>query len=133
MLGARLTAVSGASDCFLGGIIAYENTVKIEHLGVRAASLAGHGAVSDAVALEMAAGVRSAMKARVGIGITGVAGPGGGTDAKPVGTVSMAVDVDGHTTAVTRRLIGDRDEIRRRATQTALDMVRTHRFFGVRA
>src|SRR5687768_17512315 len=123
LLGARITAIPGASDVFLGGVLAYDNSVKTEILGVDASVLASHGAVSEPVALAMAQGVRARLSSDFGISITGVAGPGGGTPEKPVGTVWIAID--GATTrAVGLRLIGDRAEIRQRAAQAALDMLR---------
>jgi nicotinamide-nucleotide amidase len=122
MLGMRLTATPGSSEVFVGGTIAYDNRVKVAALGVSEATLASDGAVSDAVALQMARGARERLGANVAFGITGVAGPDGGTPAKPVGTVSLAVDIAGESDSRTVRLIGDRDEIRRRATQAALMM-----------
>lgn len=123
MLGMRLTAIPGSSDVVRGGVIAYEDEVKFSGLHVRRATLAEHGAVSEEVAAEMATGARTATRADVGIGITGVAGPAGGTPAKPVGTVAIAVDAAGSVRAVTARFHGDRDEIRRRSTQSALMML----------
>jgi nicotinamide-nucleotide amidase len=90
-IGAALAAVPGASDVFLGGVIAYANAVKQQVLGVSQTSLAVNGAVSDPVALAMAAGVRQLTGASWGIAVTGIAGPGGGTAAKPVGLVHIAV------------------------------------------
>ena len=90
-LGAALAAVSGASDVFLGGVIAYANTVKQALLGVPADTLASHGAVSDPVAIAMAEGARRATGARWSIAVTGIAGPGGGSAEKPVGLVHIAV------------------------------------------
>ncbi|MGZ8470365.1 MAG: competence/damage-inducible protein A [Gemmatirosa sp.] len=124
LLGARLTAVPGSSDVVLGGVIAYHNAVKEQQLGVPAAVLAEHGAVSEAVARRMASGVRARLGASIGIAITGVAGPGGGTEEKPVGTVWMAVDVDGEVRAHRSVFLGDRAEIRFRATQFALELLR---------
>lgn len=124
MLGARLTAVPGSSDVLLGGVIAYDNLVKVTQLGVRAADIAEHGAVSELVASRMASGVRVKLGADIGIGITGVAGPGGGTEGKPVGTVWVAADLGGDVRTVMRRLPGDRHEVRQRAAQMALDLVR---------
>jgi nicotinamide-nucleotide amidase len=130
MLGARLTAIPGSSDVVLGGVIAYSNGLKASLLGVPAEVLAEHGAVSDAVVRAMASGARSATGASVGVGITGIAGPGGGTDEKPVGTVWIASDVDGVVESRKLRLIGDRAEVRQRAAQAALEMVRRRVSFG---
>ena len=124
LLGARLTSFAGSSDVVLGGVIAYSNGVKERLLGVQRESLRQHGAVSEQVVREMAAGARERTGASIGVAITGVAGPGGGTPEKPVGTVWLAVDVEGRCEARRVNLIGDRDEIRRRATQAALDMTR---------
>ncbi|MEF8817403.1 MAG: competence/damage-inducible protein A [Salinibacter sp.] len=96
LIGHRLTGVSGASDYFLGSVVAYANAVKQAVLGVRAETLREHGAVSEAVAIEMADGARAALDATVGISTTGIAGPTGGTPKKPVGTVWVGVaDADG--------------------------------------
>jgi nicotinamide-nucleotide amidase len=124
LLGARLTAIAGASDVLLGGVIAYANEVKREMLDVAESDLVAHGAVSEPVVRQMAAGVRVRMAADIGVAITGVAGPGGGTPEKPVGTVWLAADIRGELRTLLARLIGDREEIRRRATQSALDLVR---------
>jgi len=123
MLGERITSVPGSSDVFLGGVIAYHNDIKREALGVRQADIDAFGAVSEQVALQMASGVRERMGADVGVSITGVAGPGGGTADKPVGLVWVGVHV---SAARARRMytVGDRGEIRQRAVQAALDMVR---------
>ena len=123
MLGTRLTAVAGSSDVFLGGVIAYDNSVKRELLGVTDADLEQHGAVSEEVATAMAGAVRRMLKADIGIGITGVAGPGGGTAAKPVGMVWVAISGLADE-ARCLRLFGTREEVRQRASQAALDMVR---------
>jgi len=124
LLGARLTAIPGASAQVLGGMIAYDNRIKVEQLGVAESLLAEHGAVSEPVARAMASGVRERFGADVGVGITGVAGPGGGSAGKPVGTVWVAVDLGGQVHAVKPVLPGDRGEIRHRATQIALDRLR---------
>jgi nicotinamide-nucleotide amidase len=123
LLGARLTALPGSSDVFVGGVIAYDNSIKREWLEVSDSDLEEHGAVSEEVAVAMAKSVRARMRTDIGIGITGVAGPGGGTAAKPVGMVWVALDGIG-SEARCLRLFGTRDEVRQRAAQAALDMVR---------
>src|SRR5205085_10616215 len=112
MLGQRLTAIPGASEAFIGGIIAYDDDVKRMHLDVGADLIAMHGAVSIEVAAAMASGVRRKLGAGIGMAITGIAGPGGGTAEKPVGTVCLAIDGEGVSRSKALRLIGDRGEIR---------------------
>lgn len=124
MLGQRLTAIAGSSDVFAGGVIAYDNEVKIELLGVDREQMQRHGAVSEEVVTAMAAGARRAFGVDVGVAITGIAGPGGGSAEKPVGTVWLAVAMPDEIVAKQLRLFGDRDEVRRRAAQAALDLVR---------
>ena len=124
LLGARLTAISGSSSVVIGGVIAYSNGVKKGLLGVTTEVLERHGAVSEEVASEMATGVRRRLGVDIGVSITGVAGPGGGTPDKPVGLVWMAVDVRGDVRTHGSRFVGDRAEIRFRATQAALELVR---------
>jgi nicotinamide-nucleotide amidase len=124
LLGARLTAIPGSSDVMRGGIIAYHNDVKVGSLGVQMETLRAHGAVSEETAREMAAGVRRAVGAELGVAITGIAGPDGGTPDKPVGTVCIAVDTDGATRSFRIMVIGDRDEVRQRSAQSALILVR---------
>ncbi|MFL5585081.1 MAG: competence/damage-inducible protein A [Gemmatimonadaceae bacterium] len=123
LLGERITNIPGSSDVFLGGIIAYHNDVKRLQLGVSAETIEANGAVSEQVALEMASGVRDRLGAGIGVSVTGIAGPAGGTAEKPVGLVWVAVH---HTSGKARRfhLGGDRTEIRQRAAQAALEMVR---------
>jgi nicotinamide-nucleotide amidase len=123
MLGERLTSIPGSSDVFLGGVIAYHNEVKRSLLGVRSEAIERSGAVSEEVAIQMASGVREKLGADVGVSVTGIAGPGGGTAEKPVGLVWIAV----HASEVKARRFhvgGDRAEIRQRAAQAALEMVR---------
>jgi nicotinamide-nucleotide amidase len=124
MLGARLTAIPGSSDVVAGGVIAYDNAVKVRMLGVSADVIERVGAVSEEVARAMASGVRERLGVEIGVGITGIAGPGGGTPEKPVGTVWTAVDVAGTVHARRSVYVGDREEIRQRAAQGALDLVR---------
>lgn len=124
LLGARLTAISGSSDVVLGGVIAYDNEVKRQRLGVDENALHEHGAVSEEVVRQMARGAREATGARVGLSITGIAGPNGGTPEKPVGTVWIGTDVDGLVEARLLRLWGDRYEVRERAAQWTLEFLR---------
>jgi nicotinamide-nucleotide amidase len=124
LLGARLTAISGSSDVVLGGVIAYANAVKEAMLDVPTAAIAAEGAVSEPVARAMASGVRARTGARIGVGITGVAGPTGGTPEKPVGTVWIATDVESALEARLFKLWGNREEVRQRAAQWAMDLVR---------
>ena len=124
MLGQRLTAVPGSSDVVVGGVIAYANAVKESLLGVSSELLREHGAVSEPVARAMATGARSRLGVGAALSITGVAGPDGGTADKPVGTVWIALDLQGAVEARLLRLWGDRDEVRRRATQAALELLR---------
>jgi len=130
LLGARLTAIPGSSDVVLGGVIAYANDVKAELLGVSKDDLLVQGAVSEPVVRAMATGVRATTGARIGMAITGIAGPGGGTEEKPVGTVWIATDIDGTVEARRTRLIGDRAEVRQRAAQAVLEMARRRILFG---
>ena len=125
MLG-RLTDVPGSSAWVRGGVTAYANDVKIEQLGVPAEAISAHGAVSEPVAVAMAAGVRDRLHADIGVSVTGIAGPTGGTPDKPVGTVVIAVasGPEGASSGRTFKFIGDRQMIRLQATQAALDMVR---------
>jgi nicotinamide-nucleotide amidase len=122
----RVTRVAGSSDYFLGGVVAYSNAAKEGLVQVPAALLREHGAVSEPVAMALAAGARSRFESDWGIGITGVAGPGGGSDEKPVGTVHVAIAGPGATQAVHRRLRlpGDRERVRWLSSQWALDMLR---------
>lgn len=120
MLGARLTAIAGSSDVLEGGVVAYGNAVKTAVLGVEAALLHQHGAVSEEVALAMARGAAQRLGTEAAIGVTGVAGPRGGTEAKPVGTVCFGwvyrnQERSGHVV-----FPGSRGEIRERACQHAL-------------
>lgn len=124
MLGMRLTAVPGSSDVVDGGTIAYANAVKVRELGVQEATLIAHGAVSEETAREMAIGVRAKFGVDVGVSITGIAGPSGGTPDKPVGTYCCAVDVRGALRSFRTTSVGDRHEIRQRSAQAALNLLR---------
>ena len=120
----RLTDVPGSSAWTIGGVVAYDDEVKRRDLGVPAGVIAEHGAVSEPVATAMAAGVRERFAAEIGVGITGVAGPGGGTAAKPVGRVVIAVVTPATQVVRTLNFPGDRAAIRQHSTSAALDMVR---------
>jgi nicotinamide-nucleotide amidase len=125
LVGHRITNVAGSSNYLKGGIVAYSNEVKQRSLGVRAETLAQHGAVSEETAAEMAAGVRRVLEADLGLAITGIAGPEGGTPDKPVGTVCFALAAA--PAAVYRRryqLWGTRDWVKLLSSQIALDWVR---------
>ncbi|MBD3367416.1 MAG: competence/damage-inducible protein A [Candidatus Eisenbacteria bacterium] len=123
-VGRRITSVPGSSDYFAGGVIAYSNDIKKRVLGVRAGTLRTHGAVSEETAVEMADGVLKRCRSDIGLSITGIAGPGGGTDDKPVGLVWLGIAGLGDTTAGSALFAGDRDAVRRQAEQAALDAVR---------
>ena len=123
LVGARLTDVPGSSQWFLGGIVAYDNAVKVGQLGVAAALIDAHGAVSEPVGEAMADGVCARLGSDLGVAVTGIAGPDGGTVAKPVGTVVVALAGPGRSVK-TFRFVGDRQMIRQQAALAALDMVR---------
>jgi PncC family amidohydrolase len=123
LLAHRLTNVPGASKVFLGGVVAYSNAAKRKFLGVRARTLARHGAVSEAVAREMAEGARKKFGADFALAVTGIAGPTGGTKRKPVGTVFIAL-ADGKKTAIARKLnpVG-REAFKRATARQVLQML----------
>ncbi len=124
LVASRLTDVAGSSTYVERGIVAYSNRAKIELLGVSEVVLAEHGAVSEPVGCAMAEGIRTRSGATIGIGVTGIAGPGGGSTTKPVGTVVVAVAHHGAVRAQTFRFSGERDQVKFQASQAALDMVR---------
>lgn len=123
MVGAQLTTVPGASDVYVGGVVAYSNELKQALLGVDPALIAAHGAVSREVAEAMAAGARR-FGAECAVAVTGVAGPGGGTEAKPVGTVHIAVVTPAGCRHVERRFPGDRAFVRELTANVAVDLLR---------
>ena len=124
LLAERITSVSGSSRYFLGGAVVYSNQLKTELAGVPAEMIARHGAVSREVAAALAEGTRYRCESTLGVGITGVAGPTGGTPEKPVGLVFHAVASDTGTEVNQRNFPGDRKRIRRFASTMALDMIR---------
>ena len=127
LMGKRITDVPGASACYLGGVVSYQNEVKENLLGVRHETLITKGAVSEDTACQMAEGVRKALGADIGISTTGVAGPGGGTPEKPVGLIYVGISTKDKTWAVRiLRPRQSRESLRRLASSTAFDLVRRH-------
>jgi len=124
MIAERVTNIPGASATFIGGVVAYADVVKTAALKVPIETLEAHGAVSEQTVCAMAEGAQRLFSADCTMAVTGIAGPGGGTPDKPVGTVWLAARVHTATRAVKRVFPGDRDEIRRRAAQAALDLLR---------
>ncbi|MBI5710552.1 MAG: competence/damage-inducible protein A [Candidatus Eisenbacteria bacterium] len=124
LLAKRITDVPGASRWFERGFVTYSNAAKVELLGVEPAALAADGAVSAAVAEQMARGARERAQVEVAVAVTGIAGPGGGSDEKPVGTVFIAVASPGGAAARRYAFAGTRHVVRERSVQTALDLVR---------
>jgi nicotinamide-nucleotide amidase len=136
LIAAACTALAGSSHWFERGFVTYSNDAKTESLGVPAATIAAEGAVSEAVARAMAEGVLAHSRAQLAVAVTGIAGPGGGTPAKPVGTVWMAVSValDGAapaTEAVRLNLPGDRHAVRAATVAQALDALHRRALAGV--
>lgn len=124
LIAERLTSVAGSSRYFLGGAIVYSNDLKAQFADVSAALIKEHGAVSSEVAKAMAEGIRKRCGSQLGVGVTGVAGPGGGSEEKPVGLVYHALADGKKTEVVQRNFPGDRERVRWFASQQALDMVR---------
>lgn len=124
MMAERITSVPGSSRYFLGGAVVYSNQLKTKLAGVPAKLIAEHGAVSREVALALAQGIRERTEATFGVGITGIAGPAGGTPEKPVGLVFIAISDGKEHEVLERRLPGDRERIRLWASFTGLDLVR---------
>jgi len=124
MLAQRLTGISGSSRTFLGGAIVYSDPLKTAFANVPPELIARHGAVSEVVARAMAHGIRIRTGASLGVGITGIAGPTGGTEGKPVGLVYLAISDAQKTEALQRNFRGDRNRVREWATQQALDLIR---------
>ena len=124
LLASRLTDVPGSSDYVERGVVCYSNRAKVDLLGVPEAMLRESGAVSESVASAMAAAIRSTAGTNVGIGITGIAGPGGGTPQKPIGTVAIAVVTDNETRVRLAQFIGGREQVKFQAAQAALNMLR---------
>jgi nicotinamide-nucleotide amidase len=124
LIGHRLTDVPGASDYFLGGVVSYSNDAKQDLLRVPPAVLARHGAVSPETARDMARGVKEVFHAAVGLAVTGIAGPGGGSLEKPVGTVYIGLATDQGEDVWHYQFHGSRAEIKTLTAETALDLLR---------
>lgn len=124
LLGARITAIPGSSEVFVGGVIAYSDEMKVRELGVSEATLREHGAVSEEVVRQMAVGAQKKFGVDVVLAITGVAGPGGGTTEKPVGLVWICAAVGERVEPRKIQSWGDRQEIRYRAAQAAMELAR---------
>jgi len=124
MVAERLTSISGSSRSFAGGAVVYSNELKTEFAGVPPELIERHGAVSREVAAALAEGIRERCDTTFGVGVTGIAGPSGGSEEKPVGLVYLSVSDGKNTEVVERKFGGDRDRIRHYASQTALDLVR---------
>ena len=122
----RLTTIAGSSAYFLGGVVCYSNEMKTAWADVPQEMIATKGAVSTEVAIALAEGIRRRVGSTLGVGITGVAGPGGGSEEKPVGTVHIALANATGARERALRLPGDREMVRLQASQAALDMVRVH-------
>jgi PncC family amidohydrolase len=124
LIGSLLTSIPGSSDYFAGGIIAYSNEVKKKLLSVSSQTLDEFGAVSEETVREMVHGVKKLLKTDVGISVSGIAGPAGGSKNKPVGTVILGVDIPQKIITNILNLKGDRNKIRERAATEALEMLK---------
>jgi nicotinamide-nucleotide amidase len=124
LIGHKLTNVSGISQSFLMGVVAYRNEIKTDLLGVPEDLIAAHGAVSEEVARAMASGVRRAADSDYGLSVTGIAGPTGGSPEKPVGTVFIGLDGPNGTVARRHKFSGDRQDIKEKTANAALDLLR---------
>jgi PncC family amidohydrolase len=123
LIGHRLTNVAGSSDYYLGGIIAYANDVKMSQSGVKAETLRQYGAVSQETVLEMARGVREALQADIGLSVSGIAGPGGGSPEKPVGLVWIGLSTPGYEQAWRYVWQGDRLQVKEQTAEQALRLL----------
>jgi nicotinamide-nucleotide amidase len=126
LIGARVTNIAGSSEYFERGAVVYGNQAKTEMLGVPEKLIEKHGAVSSEVAAAMARGIRDAARTSLGLSATGIAGPGGGTEKKPVGLVYIGLASPSGVKTEKYQLLGNREQIRMRASQMALDMVRRY-------
>ena len=123
LIGHRITNIPGSSDYFLGGVIAYANQVKLQQLGVLLATLEKNGAVSRETVIEMARGVRQRLGADIGLSVSGIAGPGGGTAEKPVGLTWISLSSAGYEAAWSNLWQGSRTQIKAQAAEQALRLL----------
>jgi len=126
LIGSLITNVPGSSRYFLGGIIAYSNQSKVELLNVSSKTIAEYGAVSDQTVREMAEGVKKLFDSHIGLSVTGIAGPDGGTEEKPVGTVFIGLAGEGNVFAVRYHFHGTRDQVKLETANRALDCVKRY-------
>ena len=126
LLGYILTAVPGSSEYFYGGVISYSNQAKMDLLGVNPGTLAKWGAVSELTAQEMAEGIRKQCHVQLGVAITGIAGPGGGSQHKPVGLVYLALASEGSTSVFKRQFSGNRSQVRQNSVLEALKLIQLY-------
>ena len=130
LIGDHLTNVSGSSSYYKGGVVAYSNEVKINAINVKESTLDDHGAVSEETAIEMARGVRKALKADIGVSTTGIAGPAGGTDEKPVGLVYVGFSTDDHEKVYRFTFTPDRKTNKLMTCHAALNIIRIYLLNG---
>ena len=133
LLAERLTSIAGSSSYFLGGAVCYSNELKTAWADVPPELIQAKGAVSSEVAIALAQGIRHRVGSTLGVGVTGIAGPGGGSEEKPVGTVFIALATPDGVKEKNPRFPGDREMIRFQASQFALDLVRTHFLYGAQS
>ncbi|MGI6648275.1 MAG: CinA family protein [Bacillota bacterium] len=126
LLGYILTTVPGSSEYFYGGVISYSNQAKLDLLGVNSDTLAKWGAVSELTAQEMAEGIRKQCHVQLGVAITGIAGPGGGSQHKPVGLVYLALASEDSTSVIRRQFSGDRSQVRQNSALEALKLIQLY-------
>ena len=123
LFAANITSISGSSECFEGSFVTYSNEIKHKMINVRKETLEKYGAVSEECVLEMAENSRKIMKSDISIAISGIAGPSGGTDEKPVGLVWICLSADGYIKAYKNIFKGDRDKVREESVYFALCLV----------
>lgn len=126
LIGHIITGTPGSSAYFMGGIISYSNRAKCDLLGVSPVTLEQHGAVSDQTAKEMASGVKERFRSDIGLSVTGIAGPDGGSIEKPVGTVFMGFSFDEKVWAIKYLFRGSREEIKEQTAETALENIKRY-------